>query len=115
MKIQIIALLIFLFACTNQRNIVLKSPTDSVIIRLIKEKYTEQNKLDGAEFATVDTIYIKNKVMQNTDSSCLIYYHINCSYLPAAAPPERIQQNPPSINTDTSITLQYKGGWIIRE
>jgi hypothetical protein len=115
MKIYLGGLIILLSSCNPVSNKQWSAPADAIIIPLITEKYTEQNKLDGVEFATVDTILIKEKKWSIADSSCLVKFHIICSYQPAPLAPE-YQREPFTLNSDTSIEIIYKNAqWVISE
>ena len=105
MKKYIVPLLL-LAACKNQPATTMTPPADSIILQLIRSAYTAQNNQDGAEFATVDTLYILQKNMNITDSSCTVTYHINCSYQPAVMPPDYAKTRP-AIDADTSINLAF--------
>jgi hypothetical protein len=114
MKKNFTLLSLFCFvACNTGTKNMLPEISDSFAMALIKTEYTAQNNLDGAEFATVDSLTILQKTMHEADSTCTVQFHINCSYQSAAMPPG-YGRTPPAINTDTMITLRYHGQWMIK-
>jgi hypothetical protein len=111
MKKIFISVLVVFIACNPADKKKLPAPTDSTVIDLIKETYTANNQLDGSEFATVDAVIIKEKIVDV--QSCLVKFHIDCSYQPAAMSPGFEQQRP-ALNADTSIMLVYnKDKWEV--
>jgi hypothetical protein len=111
MKQIFILFLVVFIACTPAVQKKLPAPNDSTVIALIKETYTADNQLDGSEFATVDSVVIKEKIVDA--QTCIVKFHIDCSYQPAAMSPGFEQQRP-ALNADTSITLVYnKDKWEV--
>jgi hypothetical protein len=83
--------------------------------QLIKH-FTKQNELDGAEFATVDSLFILNKMLSTDEQSVDVTYHIHCSYQPAALPPDAQRDPPAPLNsTDHAKFILYKNAWILQE
>ena len=58
MKQNLLFILLFMSACNNENKAILQPPSDSLLIQHIKAQYSFENKNDGAEFATVDTLFI---------------------------------------------------------
>lgn len=106
MKYIFLSLLVVFIACAPAVQKKLPAPTDSAIIELIKKIYTADNQLDGSEFATVDSVVIEEKIVEVDSQSCLVRFHINCSYQPAAMSTEFEHQRP-ALNADTSLILVY--------
>ena len=106
MKYPIIYFIIIFSSCNGTIKSELLSPNDSIVKQLIIEKYTAQNSLDGSEFATVDNVLIREKKIKKETNSCLVKFHIRCSYQPAALPPA-YQYQPNPLDTDATIELIY--------
>lgn len=89
-------------------------PADSILNRLIREKYTAQNRLDGAEFASIDSLkIIDRRYLQNTSAIRVVYY-IDCNYQAAVRAPGFETGPPPSIHQIDSIDVQWRdGSWSL--
>ena len=91
-------------------------PSDSLVKAQLIKQFTKQNELDGAEFATVDSLFILKKIRSTDEQSVDITYHIHCSYQPAALPPDAQRDPPPPLNTtDHAKFIYQKDTWILQE
>lgn len=106
MKFFLVSLFVLTISCNTKVSNELPELTDSLITKIIKEKYTSNNNLDGAEFATVDSLIIKQKIINTIDKKYTIKFHINCSYQSASLAPD-FRRQPPSLNIDTLIEISY--------
>lgn len=91
-------------------------PSDSLVKAQLIKHFTQQNELDGAEFATVDSLFILKKILSTDEQSIDVTYHIHCSYQPAALPPDAQRDPPPPLNTtDNAKFIFQKDAWILQE
>ena len=89
---------------------------DSAILLAIENKYTEQNQLEGTEYATIETLRLKNILYDFKDSTCFATYHIHVSYSPMVLPPGYERPAPPPLILDkTSQVIKTKDGWKMIE
>jgi hypothetical protein len=118
--VTLIACIIISLMYTNcgfptQKNVLIL-PSDSLVKAQLIKYFTQQNELDGAEFATVDTLFILNKILSTDEQSVDVTYHIHCSYQPAALPLDAQRDPPPPLNTTVHATFIYhKNAWILQE
>ena len=85
-------------------------PADSIFNRLIREKYTAQNSLDGSEFASIDSLKIIDRRYLPDASSLRIVYYIECCYQTAARAPGYETGPPPPIHQIDSIDILWQDG-----
>ena len=113
MKFLLIIGLVFLFSCTSNVKTELVVPADSTVIKIIKERYTQENKLDGSEFVTVDTILIKDKSLDADLKSCEVKFYIHCSYQPSSLQ-IHFEKQRPELKADTMIRFSYNNSkwWV---
>ena len=113
----IIALLVLLVSCNKLPN---NKPfdsehltsLDSTIMHAIENKYTEQNELEGTEYATVEELNIKDIKYDFRDSTCFATYHIRVTYSPIALGPGYERDAPPPLIIDkTSQVIKTNGEW----
>ena len=84
-------------------------PSDSTADRLIREKYTIQNRMDGIEFATVDSLRILSQRFLSNSSIVQIIYYIDCSFQAPVRAPGHETGTPPGIHQTDSIELILQG------
>ncbi len=88
-------------------------PADSTVDRLIREKYTKQNHLDGIEFATVDSLQILEQRFLPNSSIVRVVYYIDCSFQAPVRAPGHETGTPPGIHQTDSIELIHQGNeWL---
>ncbi len=101
-----------LTACQGNKNSLPMLPEDSLILPLIAAKYTAQNRLDGSEYATVDSLKVLEKKYDAQSMEVKVIYYISCSYQPAAhAPDVELSAPPPLQKTDSLMIKLDNENW----
>ncbi len=107
MKHLFISFCVLLFSCTAADQKQLPSPADDQLVEIIEDIYTSDNQLDGSEFVTIDSIRIKEKIVDDNTKTCLVKFFVNGSYQSAAMAPGYDQKRP-DLNADTTLTIIYQ-------
>lgn len=109
MKKLIPTLFLIFIACNDQSKAGLLPPPDSVFIKILTDQYTAGNENDGAEFATVDTLYILSKEPADM-GAWNVKYHVKVHYNAPAMGPEYERTERPGIDVD-SVEMIDKGAY----
>ena len=114
MKINWFFAIMIFYACgTNSSSAkVAEVPPANIIDSIIRSKYTAQNNLDGIEFATVDSLYIKSTT--GFENFTRVTYFIHCSFQQSVRAPGSEAGIRPPIHHIDSIDIRKEGeNWIM--
>ncbi len=96
-----ILVLLFALSCKEKR----KVPGDPELVQKLMEQYTAGNQNDGAEYTTVDTLYIISKEPA-ANNSWQVNYHVKAHYSGPAMGPGYERPERPGLDTDSTELVE---------
>lgn len=105
MKKIIPTLFLVFITCNDQSKAGLLPPPDSVFIKILTKQYTAGNENDGAEFATLDTLYILSKEPAEK-GVWNVKYHVKVHYNAPAMGPGYERTERPGIDVDSLAMIE---------
>lgn len=109
MKFSWLFTLLIFGSCNNDSSSkkVAALPSPQILDSIIRARYTSQNKMDGIEFATVDSLEVK--ATASFEDFTRVTYFIHCSFQQAVRPPGSETGIRPPIHQVDSIDIRKEG------